>query len=130
MNATARIRTTLIIAVLSLNAFLLTSCRFGVSLYLLIHVDLSHAALNAVSVALMTCIAAPLGGIIVGYASVLAWGNLNSSLFIMIAAGVILVSTGIALWIIQTRKQTYPSMLTKDYWTPSTWVKRFKASDK
>ena len=63
-------------------------------------------------------------GIIVGYASVLAWGNLNSSLFIMIAAGVILISTGIALWIIQTRKQTYPSMLTKDYWTPSTWVKR------
>ncbi|MFP1716262.1 MFS transporter [Gardnerella leopoldii] len=63
-------------------------------------------------------------GIIVGYASVLAWGNLNSSLFIMIASGVILVSTGIALWIIQTRKQTYPSMLTKDYWTPSTWVKR------
>ena len=72
------------------------------------HVDLSHAALNAVSVALMTCMAALLGGIIVGYASVLAWGNLNSSLFIMIAAGVILVSTGIALWIIQTRKTNIP----------------------
>ena len=107
-DAAARIRTTLIIAVLSLNAFLLTSCRFGVSLYLLMHVDLSHAALNAVSVALMTCMAALLGGIIVGYASVLAWGNLNSSLFIMIAAGVILVSTGIALWIIQTRKTNIP----------------------
>ena len=64
MNAGTRVRSGLIISVLSLNAFLITSCRFGVSLYLLIHVDLSHAALNAVSVALMTCVAAPLGGII------------------------------------------------------------------